>query len=98
MEGRMEQKRGRGRPRQELMDWMMEDRYGKLKEKTTSRGVESLDIWTCREADNLKKVDPPYLPVYTFNRSLHQLGGEQQGLEPNSTDLPEVPDTCREPP
>ena len=25
MEGRMEGKRGRGRPRQKLMDWMMED-------------------------------------------------------------------------
>ena len=33
MEGRMEGKRGRGRPRQKLMDWMMEDGYGKLKEK-----------------------------------------------------------------
>jgi len=33
MEGRMEGKRGRGRPRQKLMDWMMEDRYWKLKEK-----------------------------------------------------------------
>jgi len=35
----------------------MEDGYWKLKEKgTTSRRVESLDIWTCREADNLKKI------------------------------------------
>jgi len=32
MEGRMEGKRGRGRPRQKLMNWMMEDGYGKLKE------------------------------------------------------------------
>ena len=34
MEGRMEGKRGRGRPRQKLMDWMMEDGYWKVKEKT----------------------------------------------------------------
>jgi len=27
----MEGKRGRGRPRQKLLDWMMEDRYKKLK-------------------------------------------------------------------
>ena len=33
MEGRMEGKRGRGRPRQKLMDWMMEDGDWKLKEK-----------------------------------------------------------------
>src|SRR6218665_1058639 len=33
MEGRMEGTRGRGRPRQKLMDWMMEDSYWKLKEK-----------------------------------------------------------------
>src|SRR6218665_643681 len=32
-EGRMERKRERGRSRQKLMDWMMEDGYGKLKEK-----------------------------------------------------------------
>ena len=31
MEGRMERKRGRGRPRQKLINWMMEDGYGKLK-------------------------------------------------------------------
>jgi len=30
MEGRME---GRGIIRQKLIDWMMKDRYGKLKEK-----------------------------------------------------------------
>jgi len=33
MEGRMEEKRGRGRARQKLMDWTMEDRYEKLKKK-----------------------------------------------------------------
>jgi len=31
MEGRMERKRGIGRPRQKIMDWMMKDGYGKLK-------------------------------------------------------------------
>ena len=33
MEGRMEGKRGRGMPRQKLMNWMMEDGYWKLKER-----------------------------------------------------------------
>ena len=33
MEGSVEGKRGRGRPRQKLMDWLMEDGYWKLKEK-----------------------------------------------------------------
>jgi len=33
MEGTMEGKRGRGRPRQKLMGWIMEDGYWKLKEK-----------------------------------------------------------------
>jgi len=37
MEGRMEGKRGRGRPRQKLMAWMMEDRYRKLQEKAQHR-------------------------------------------------------------
>jgi len=37
MEGRMEGKRGRGRPRKKLRDWMMEDRYWKLKEKAQHR-------------------------------------------------------------
>ena len=31
MEGRMEGKRVKVRPRQKFMDWMMEDRYWKLK-------------------------------------------------------------------
>ena len=37
MEGRMEGKRGRGKLRQKLMDWMMEDGYGKLKENAQHR-------------------------------------------------------------
>src|SRR6218665_1393317 len=37
IEGRMEGKRGRGSPRQKLMDWMMEDGYWKLKEKAQHR-------------------------------------------------------------
>src|SRR6218665_2714663 len=52
MEGRMEGKRGRGRNRQKLMDWMMGD-GGRILETqgkgTTSRRMESLDIWTWRQ-------------------------------------------------
>jgi len=33
IEGRMGSKRGRGRPRQKLLDWMMSDGYSKLKKK-----------------------------------------------------------------
>ena len=55
MEGRMERKREKGRPRQKLMDWMMDDGYRKLKKGTTTGGMESMDMWTCRTADNLKK-------------------------------------------
>ena len=42
MEGRMEGKRGRGRPRQNLMDWMMDDGYGR--HKTLSEKLISLDL------------------------------------------------------
>src|SRR6218665_883911 len=56
----MEGNRRRGRPRQKLMDWVMEDGYWKLREKgTTSRRVKSSDIWTCREAGHLKKKNSP---------------------------------------
>src|SRR6218665_1392425 len=37
MEGRMKGKRGRGRPRQKLLDWMMSEGYGKLKEEAQNR-------------------------------------------------------------
>src|SRR6218665_1784315 len=33
MKGRMEGNRGRGRPRQKLLDWMMSEEYSKLKEE-----------------------------------------------------------------
>jgi len=44
MEGRMEGKRRRGRPRQKLMDLLMEDRYWKLKEKAQHR--DEWSRWT----------------------------------------------------
>ena len=44
IEGRIEGKTGRGRPRQKLTNLMMEDGYGKLKEKAQHR--EELSFWT----------------------------------------------------
>jgi len=41
----MKGKMGGGRPTQVTIDWMMEDGYGKLKEKAQHReDMESLDI------------------------------------------------------
>lgn len=37
MEGRLDGKRMGGRPRQMLLDWMMVDGYGKLKEEVQHR-------------------------------------------------------------
>jgi len=45
LEGRMEGARGRGRPRQKIMDWMIEDEYGKLKEKAQHREEWSRSIF-----------------------------------------------------
>jgi len=48
MEKMMEGKRGRGRPRQKLMDWMMENEYEKLNEKAQHR--EEWSRWTFEPA------------------------------------------------
>jgi len=53
----MEEKR-RGRPRQKLMDWMVEDGYGKFKE--TAHHWEEWSRWTrgpagMQNAHNLKE-------------------------------------------
>src|SRR6218665_42447 len=37
IKGRMEDKRGRVRPRQKLLDWMMSEEYSKLKEEAQHR-------------------------------------------------------------
>src|SRR6218665_1589959 len=42
------QHRGRGRPRQKLVNWMMEDGYGKLKEKAEHR--KEWSQWTSGRA------------------------------------------------
>ena len=49
IEGRVEGKRGRGRPRQTLMDWVMEYGYWKLKEKAHHR--EKWIRWTFGPAE-----------------------------------------------
>ena len=38
IEGRMEGKKKRGRPRMVLLDWMLKEDYSKLKEKAGDRG------------------------------------------------------------
>ena len=49
MEGRLERKRERGRPRRTLMDRMMEDRYWEVEEKAQHR--EECSRWTFGPAE-----------------------------------------------
>src|SRR6218665_1264620 len=50
IEGRMEDKRGRGRPRQKLLDWMMSDGYLKKKLNIEKHGaIGGLDLPEGRE-------------------------------------------------
>jgi len=37
MEGKMKRKKTRGRPRQMMLDWVITDGYGKLKEEAKQR-------------------------------------------------------------
>src|SRR6218665_2757319 len=56
IKGRMEGKRGRRRPRQKLLDWMMSEEYSKLKRRSSTwRNMKPLEVWTCQRAENLKK-------------------------------------------
>src|SRR6218665_1511782 len=57
IEGRMDCKRGRRRPRKKLLDWMMSEEYSKLKEEAQHREspMRPLEVWTCQRAENLKK-------------------------------------------
>src|SRR6218665_1208715 len=48
IKGRMESKRGRGRPRQKLLDWMMREEYSKLKEEAQHR--ETWNHWRSEPA------------------------------------------------
>src|SRR6218665_1393734 len=48
IKGRMEGKRGRGRPRQKLLDWMMSEDYSKLKEEAQHR--ETWNHWRSEPA------------------------------------------------
>src|SRR6218665_284240 len=63
------------------MDWMMEDGYWKLNEKAQHR-EQSLDIWTCREADHLKKI--PSILCYVLP-SVELLGLAPPYFEPGPT-------------
>src|SRR6218665_4182798 len=55
IEGRMDCKRGRRRPRKKLL--MMSEEYSKLKEEAQHREspMKPLEVWTCQRAGNLKK-------------------------------------------
>src|SRR6218665_975472 len=57
IEGRIDCKRGRRRPRKKLLDWMMSEEYSKLKEEAQHREspMKPLEVWTCQRAENLKK-------------------------------------------
>src|SRR6218665_3646303 len=59
MEGRMEGKRGRGRKarkKKKPKEWNEAEHIPETQGKgTASRRMKSLDIWTCRKADHLKK-------------------------------------------
>src|SRR6218665_922139 len=57
IEGRMDCKRGRRRPRKKLLDWMMSEEYSKLKEEAQHREspMKPLEVWTCQREENLKK-------------------------------------------
>lgn len=54
-EGRRDEKKGRGRARQKLIDWMLKDGYGKPKKAQQREEWSRMTFSICRKADNLKK-------------------------------------------
>src|SRR6218665_2066755 len=78
IEGRVDCKCGRRRPRKELLDWMMSEEYSKLKEEAQHREspMKSLEVWTCQRAENLKKKSSK-IPINNYAATMVSAGRRQ---------------------